>query len=71
MNFDGNDFHVDLRVSIPKEQMSLELITDLLSQKNSIVNGYFINRNFIETKVRVLDFEGKDVLSFEKTAKEL
>jgi len=55
-------FNLDIRVSIPKTNISLELINDLIASKEALVNGDGNQVHF----VRINQGEnGEDLLAFE------
>jgi hypothetical protein len=52
-------FNLDIRISIPKSQISEEMVNDLLAVKNELING---NGNQIfHAKVSISE-DGKDLL---------
>jgi len=52
-------FNLDIRISIPKTQISQEMIDDLMEAKNELING---NGNQIfYAKINVSE-DGKDIL---------
>ena len=55
-------FNVDIRVSIPKTQISKELIDDLLKSREELINGEGNQVMFVRIKEGP---EGRDLLAFE------
>jgi len=52
-------FNLDIRISIPRSQISEEMVNDMISAKNELING---NGNQIfHAKISVSD-DGKDIL---------
>ncbi len=76
INFDGDELHFDLRVSVPRNQMSNEFIVDILRLKPQMISGAFFPENaprawlsfqaLIETNEA-----GEHTVSIQKTAQEL
>lgn len=76
INFDGDELHFDLRVSIPRQEMSGEFIADMLRSKQHMISGSFTPednpkawlsfRALVET-----DESGKHSISIQKSAQEL
>lgn len=76
INFDGDELHFDLRVSIPKEQMSTEFIVDILRLKPHMISGTFSPENppraWLSFRALVKTNEdGEHTVSIQKTALEL
>lgn len=55
-------FNIDIRVSIPKKNISQELIDDLISNKDGLVNGSGNQIYFVKIKQNE---EGHDILQIE------
>tara|TARA_R110000868_G_scaffold235161_1_gene488886 strand:- start:497 stop:751 length:255 start_codon:yes stop_codon:yes gene_type:complete len=74
IEFDGENLHLDLRVSIPRSRMSGEFISDILKSKDSMINGTIsrLNSDWIEFACIVEDDSmGNEIIKIEKTAKKL
>lgn len=83
VNFDGDHLHFDLRFSFPVENLSGELIKDLLEEndkgykftKNNLINGTFSpdkNPIWLNFYLKIgEDDNGNDTFQFVKRAKEL
>jgi len=55
-------FNVDIRISVPKSQISQELIDDLLASKEDLINGE--GNQIMYVKINEGP-EGQDLLAFE------
>ena len=75
VNFDGENLILDTRVLISKELMTDELIGDILSSRNALIDGCFSEGNpalFLKYTVDIEhDEDDKPIIKFHKTAVEI
>lgn len=75
INFDGDHLHFDVRVSVPQQTMTGEFIRDIISMKDSFINGYFttpMKNVFMKTYASFEeDDDGDIIVKISKDAVEL